>query len=416
MMLITLLNRCYRFKGFVYEGARLADAAQKVIEVEVRSRRGSKPYCSGCGKRGVCYDHLPVRRFEFIPIWGFAVFFLYARRRVNCKGCGVVAELLPWAHGKHTLTDAYMQFLANWARKLSWLEVARSFHTSWQKVFHSVEWLVGWGLERRVLGKIDALGVDEIAYNLGHKYLTLVYQIEAGMVRLLWVGKERTVKTFRGFFDMLGTEASADIKFICSDMWRPYLRVIRERCPKALHILDRFHIVAKMNKALDEVRAGEARKIAADGGQPVLKRSRWCLLKRRGNLTGNQQGRLRELMQYNLRTVRAYLLKEDFQQFWEYRSPGWAGKFLDRWCTDALRSRIKPMKKIAYMLRSHRALILNWFKAKGQISNGVVEGLNNKAKLTMRKSYGFKSPEILEIALLHALGKLPEPKLAHEFW
>ena len=170
--------------------------------------------------------------------------------------------------------------------------------------------------------------------------------------------------------------------------------------------------MAKMNKALDEVRAGEARKIAADGGQPVLKRSRWCLLKRRGNLTGNQQGRLRELMRYNLRTVRAYLLKEDFQQFWEYRSAGWAGKFLDRWCTDALRSRIKPMKKIAYMLRSHRALILNWFKAKGQISNGVVEGLNNKAKLTMRKSYGFKSPTILEIALLHALGKLPEPKLA----
>jgi transposase len=276
--------------------------------------------------------------------------------------------------------------------------------------------LVGWGLERRVLGRIDALGVDEIAYNLGHKYLTLVYQIEAGMVRLLWVGKERTVKTFRGFFDMLGAEACADIKFICSDMWRPYLRVIRERCPKALHILDRFHIVAKMNKALDEVRAGEARKIAADGGQPVLKRSRWCLLKRRGNLTGNQQGRLRELMRYNLRTVRAYLLKEDFQQFWEYRSAGWAGKFLDRWCTDALRSRIKPMKRIAYMLRSHRALILNWFKAKGQISNGVVEGLNNKAKLTMRKSYGFKSPKILEIALLHALGKLPEPKLAHEFW
>jgi transposase len=413
---MTLLNRCYRFKGFIYDRASFSAAGRNAIEVGIRTRRNCKPYCSGCGRRGACYDHLPARRFEFIPIWGFAVFFLYARRRVDCKRCGVVAELLPWAQGKHTLTNAYMQFLGNWARKLSWLDVARSFHTSWQKVFHSVQWLVSWGLERRVLGPIAAIGVDEIAYNRGHKYLTLVYQIEADMVRLLWVGKERTVKSFRGFFDRLGEEMCAGIEFICSDMWKPYLKVIRERCGGALHILDRFHIVSKMNKALDEVRAGEARKILAEGREPVLKHSRWCLLKRPGNLTGRQKGRLRELVRCNLRTVRAYLLKEDFQQVWEYRSATWAGKFLDHWCTDALRSRIKPMKKVARMVRSHRELILNWFKAKGQISNGVVEGLNNKAKLTMRKSYGFKSPEILEIALLHTLGKLPQPKLAHEFW
>jgi transposase len=124
------------------------------------------------------------------------------------------------AEGKQTLTNAYMQYLANWARKLSWQDVARTFRTSWQKVIHSVEWLVRWGLERRVLGPIKGVGVDEIAYNRGHKYLTLVYQIEANMVRLLWVGKERTVKTFHGFFDMLGEENCAGIEFVCSDMWR----------------------------------------------------------------------------------------------------------------------------------------------------------------------------------------------------
>lgn len=215
---------------------------------------------------------------------------------------------------------------------------------------------------------------------------------------------------------MLGQESCAAIEYVCSDMWKPYLRVIRERCGQAPHILDRFHIVSQMNKALDKVRAGEARKLAAEGRQPVLKRSRWCLLKRPGNLTDGQRGRLRELLRCNLRTVRAYLLKEDFQQLWEYRSSAWAGKFLDRWCTAALRSRIKPMQKVAQMVREHRGLILNWFRAKGQISNGVVEGLNNKAKLTMGKSYGFRPPEILEIALLHAFGKLPEPKTAHEFW
>ena len=115
-------------------------------------------------------------------------------------------------------------------------------------------------------------------------------------------------------------------------------------------------------------------------------------------------------------SVRAYLLKEHFQQLWAYSSPIWAGKFLDAWCTTALRSRIEPMKKIARMCQRHRPLILNGFKAKGRISNGVVEGLNNKAKLTIRKSYGFRSPEILEMALYHALGKLPEPKLTHDFY
>ena len=199
-------------------------------------------------------------------------------------------------------------------------------------------------------------------------------------------------------------------------MWNPYLRVIRERCTNAVHILDRFHIVAKMNKALDEVRAGEPRRLAHDGYEPVLKRTRWCVLKRKTNLTGKQLFRLRELLRYNLKTARAYLLKEDFQQFWEYQSATWAGKFLDDWCGQVMRSRIQPMKKIAQTLRSHRELLLNYFRAKRRLSSGVVEGLNNKAKLTMRKSYGFRTFRITEIALYHALGKLPEPKVAHRFF
>src|SRR3984885_3525133 len=101
-------------------------------------------------------------------------------------------------------------------------------------------------------------------------------------------------------------------RFVCSDMWQPYLTVIRERCGQAIHILDRFHIVAKMNAALDQVRAGEARRLAGDGYEPVLKKTRWCVLKRKTNLTRQQRFRLRDLLRYNLRTVRAYLLKEDF--------------------------------------------------------------------------------------------------------
>ena len=113
--------------------------------------------------------------------------------------------------------------------------------------------------------------------------------------------------------------------------------------------------------------------------------------------------------------MRAYLLKEDFQFFWDYVSPAWAGKFLDRWCTRAMRSRIDPMKRVARMLRNHRELLLNWFRARGQISAGAVEGLNNKLKVTTRKAYGFRTFKAAEIALYHTLGQLPEPHFTHRF-
>ena len=416
LQLITILNRCHRFRGFVYHQARFS-SDHKSIEIAVRPRKGSKAVCSGCHEAGPGYDQLPERRFEFIPFWGFLVFLLYSMRRVDCRRCQAVrVEEVPWGDGKRTLTRAYMLFLARWARRLSWKETAEAFRTSWEKVFDAVEYVVTFGLEHRVLGQIDAIGVDEIQYAKGHKYLTLVYQIDPGLTRLLWVGRERTIQSFQGFFKVIGDELASKIVFVCSDMWEPYLKVIREKCSGALHILDRFHIVAKMNKALDEVRAGESRRLAREGFLPVLKKSRWLLLKRQENLKTEQRFRLRDLLRYNLKTVRAYLLKEAFQQLWDYNSPWWAGRFLDEWCRQVMRSRIEPMKKIARSLRQHRELILNYFRAQKLLSSGVVEGLNNKAKVTMRKSYGFRTFRTLELALYHSLGKLPEPESTHEFF
>jgi len=416
MELITILNRCHRFRGFVYQHAHFS-ADKKSIEVAVRPRKGSAAICSRCHLPAPGYDQLAERRFEFIPLWGFLVFLLYTIRRVNCRRCGIVAvEEVPWGDGKRTLTKAYMLFLARWARRLSWKETAEAFRTSWDKVFDAVEHVVTFGLEHRVLGQIDAIGDDEIQYAKGHKYLTLVYQIDLDVTRLLWVDRERTIESFRGFFTVIGDELASKIVFVCSYMWEPYLNVIREKCSEALHILDRFHIVAKMNKALDEIRAGESRRIASEGGVPVLKKSRWLLLKREENLKTQQRFRLRDLLRYNLKTVRAYLLKEAFQQLWDYNSATWAGKFLDEWCRQAMRSRIEPMKKIARSLRDHRELILNYFRAQKLLSSGVVEGLNNKAKVTMRKSYDFRTFRCLELALYHSLGKLPEPESTHDFF
>lgn len=203
--------------------------------------------------------------------------------------------------------------------------MASRFRVSWDSVCCSVEMAVEWGLARRDLGGITSIGVDEISRAKGHKYLTLVYQIDRGCQRLLWIGNDRTEKTFQGFFDWLGHDKTPNLQAICSDMWKAYLKVIKERAPQALHVLDRFHIVSHMNKAIDKVRADENRRMIKDGYEPVLFKTRWLLLYRRQNLKDEQAVSLKKLLTYNLKTVRAYLLKEDFQQLWNYTSSAWAG-------------------------------------------------------------------------------------------
>lgn len=416
MQLKTILNRVEPFKSFVYGKIQWSEnALRATIEVEVKPRKNGRAICSGCGEAGPGYDRLPPRRFEFVPLWGMAVVFMYGMRRVDCPNCGVTVEQVPWAEGKCHLTTSYRWFLAGWAKRVSWKEVACAFRTTWENVFRSVEHAVSWGLAHRDLSGIKALGVDEIQWQHGHRYLTLVYQIEDGMKRLLWIAQDRTEASLRGFFTMLSQEAKGTIRFVCSDMWQPYLNVIAEQLQQAVHVLDRFHIMKKMNGAIDEVRRAEVSRLKRDGYEPVLKHSRWCLLKRRENLTEKETVKLAELLQYNLKSVRSHLLREDFQRFWEYRRAGWAVKFLDEWCTRTMRSKIEPMKKVARSLREHRDLLLNWFRAKGTVSAGTVEGLNNKAKLTTRKAYGFRTYKAAETALYHTLGALPEPEFTHEF-
>ena len=416
MQLKTILNRVEPFKSFVYGKTRWVEGTERpTLEVEVLARKNGRPICSGCGRPGPGYDRLPERRFEFVPLWAITVYFVYAMRRVECRSCGVTVERVPWAVGKSHLTTSYRWFLARWAKHLSWQVVASIFHTTWRNVFESVKHAVFWGLFHQDLDGIEAIGVDEIQWQRGQHYLTLVYQIEDGMKRLLWVAQERTEESLRRFFQTLSVEARQSIRFVCSDMWQPYLNVVAEQLKEAVHVLDRFHIMKKMNEAIDEVRRSEARRMEEDGYEPVLKHSRWCLLKRPENRTEKETVKLSELLQYNLQSVRSHLLREDFQMFWEYISPGLAVKFLDEWCTRTMRSKIEQMKKVATSLREHRDLILNWFRAKWTVSAGSVEGLNNKAKLTTRKAYGFRTYEAIEIALYHTLGDLPEPNFTHEF-
>ena len=416
MRIQTILNRVEKFKSFVYGKANLEEGVDcPALVVRIHPRKNNRPQCSGCGRPGPAYDRLEERRFEFVPIWGILVFLAYRMRRVNCKRCGVTVEAVPWCDGKNQLTTTYRWFLSTWAKRLSWSEVASIFRTSWDSVCRAVDHAVEWGLEHRDLSGLTAMGVDEIAWSRGHRYLTLVYDIGGATRRLLAVAEKRTEASLRSCLESLGETACKQVQYVCSDMWKPYLTVIAEKLGGAVHVLDRFHVMQKFGKAIDEIRAEESKRLKRDGYEPVLKRSRWCFLKRPANLSDRETVKLAEVLKYNLRTVRAYLLREEFQRLWDYTSPAWAGKFLDEWTSRVMRSRLEPMKKVARTIRSHRPLILNWFRARGQISAGAVEGLNNKVKLVTRKSYGFRTAPVAKLALLHNLGNLPEPERVHKF-
>lgn len=409
------------FVGFVYHEVRMYGQSQSLsIEITLEPHEGIRGRCSQCQRSTPGYDRLPERRWLFVPLWGIPTYFLYAPRRVECAEHGVVVEHIPWSEGKRPVTCAMMGFLARWARRLSWRETAQVFQTSWEAVYRSVEWFVQWGLAHRELRQIESIGVDEIHWGHGLRadnFLTVIYQIDAHCRRLLWVGKRRSQATLRRGLKALGPEVVQGLKFVCSDMWKPYLQVLAKQAKQALHVLDRFHITQHLNEAVDAVRRAESSRLRAAGKAKAerLKHMRWPLLRRGSRVRGRVRQKLLALWTSKLATGRAWELKETFSHFWTYKSVFWAQAFLDYWCFRALRSRLEPMQKVARMLRTHEELILNWFRAKGEISAGAVEGLNNKIRVVTRRSYGLREYKTMEIALYHNLGRLPEPELTHRY-
>lgn len=416
MRVRTVLNRLVEFKGFVLVKEDFVETEEGLeLEISVRPRANSNALCSRCDAPASIYDHLEERRFRFPALWCIPVFLVYCMRRVDCPRCGVKVESLPWANGKSPVTKMLAQQLSDWAKLLSWQEVCERFHVNWRQVYESVKQVVDWGLKHRDLDGVEAIGIDEIQFGKGHQYLTVVYQLCGKTRRLLYVGQRRDAVALQAFFEFTGILWCGAIQYVCTDMWRAYLKVIREHMPDATHILDRFHIVKLLNEAVDKVRREENRELRSRGIE-VLKGLRYVFLKRPENLTERQQDQLQKVMnKKQLKTVRAWLWKEKFQLFWEYTSPYWARRYLRRWERGAMRSRLVPLKRFVKTLRRHEDLIMNWFTAKKVYSSGAVEGMNRKINLVTRKSYGFRSFEVLRMALFHTLGHLPEPKVTHRF-
>lgn len=381
------------------------------FRVRLDIRKGWKQPCGTCGTLGRVRDRLRKRSWMHVPLWGILVTLVFAPARVNCLNCRKVrvAEI-PWSRGKCRLSVGLIWLLSAWCKLLAWDQVASLFGVHWNTVATAVRQAVSYGLEHREMGGILYIGVDELSRQKGHVYVTNVYDLSTR--RLLWSGEGRSKETLRAFFEEHGSVLRETVRGVCCDMWQPYIDVIKEHLPEVTLVFDKFHITQHLLQAVDEVRREEARELKKTNPE-LLKRTRYIWLKNPENLTDKQRARLGHLEKLNLRCNRAYLLKESFREFWGYKRKGWAKRFLKKWFWWATHSRLKPMRDFAWMLRRHEEGILAYFDER--ISNGAVEGMNNKAKVVSHRSYGFRTAATYITALYHCLGDLPEPELVHRF-
>jgi transposase len=408
MLVESLIKETLELQGFrVIAVKRVPDG----LEAEIASDRRFFPRCSGCGRLARYRDKRPARRFRHVPLWGIGVHLVYAPRRVICGCCGGVhVEALPWVSGKRQFTRALMVTLATWARVLTWQQVASLFHCAWSTVAAAVDEAVAYGLINQDLTGITHIGIDEISRKRGHVYVTNVYDLRRR--RLLWSGEGRAKETLEAFFNWFGEERTAKLEGVCCDMWQPYIDVVKAKAPKAILVFDKFHIVQHLSKAVDQIRRDEIREKGKEHKE-LMSKTRYIWLKNPWNLTEKQQARLSELEHLNLKINRAYLLKEAFQGFWDYRRLPWAKRYLDRWFWWATHSRLQPMRDFAWMLRRHEDDLMNYFRI--PIHNGTVEGLNNKAKVISHKAYGFRTARNYIRNLYHSMADLPLPETVHTF-
>jgi transposase len=368
------------------------------------------------GKRllrcGVCrarclevHDIRKEREWRDLSMRKLALKLRYRPRRVECPRCGVRVEDFPWAEPWARVTTALSNAVAVLARELSWKGTAREYGLNWKSVATIVKRAVQYGLQHRKRPPVHAIGIDEVSRRKGQVYLTVVYDLERRV--LLWVGDDRTEEAVRPFFTQeMGKRRCQTLQVVCMDMWAAYAKLVRDHAVNAQILFDRFHIVKHLNEAVDAARRDLWRQLTTKQ-RVSFKGTRWLLLKNPWNLSSGQKERLSTLVRWNSPLVRAWYLKESFQLFWTYRQPSRAKEHLLKWMNSAMRSRLEPFKKFVGMLRSHLDGVLAWTKTR--LSNGAVEGMNNKIKSISHRSFGFRTAENFIAAIYHCCARLPLP-------
>lgn len=346
--------------------------------------------CSGCGAVRPGYDTLKPRDWRHLNFGEIRVYLRYAPRRVDCPQCGVVVEKVPWCeHAASRFTTPFEEAVAFLAQRCDKTSVTRMFGIVWTTVGAIIKRVVSRFRPEDPLDGLVNIGVDELSYRKGHRYLTLVTNQDTH--RIVWAKKGKDSATLNAFFDELGEERCKNIKVATMDMGKAYIKAVENRIPHAQIVFDRFHVQALVNEAVDETRREEWRRLKElfpDGAKKV-KGLRWALLKNPWNLTPKQSERLSSLPQDNQRLYRAYLLKESFADILDRRQPNVVHKKLGEWLSWASRSKLPAFVKVARTIRTHLDDIVAYIRHR--LTNGLVEGLNNKARLITRRAYGFHS-------------------------
>lgn len=389
MRLTTVLRRVLGVTKMYVESALFRLDGTLAVRVRPTWRRSR---CGGCGRVRPRYDRRDARDWRHVP-WGRAAVVLrYAPWRVDCPQCGVRVEQVPWAPSGGRFSEPFEELAAYLAQITDTTQVTRLLGIAWETVGSIVARVVERRLDRERLVGLRRIGIDEFSYKKRHQYLTVVVDHDRG--RVVWAGEGRSAEALAPFFEELGDEGCQAIEMVTIDLSAAYIKAVRENLPDAEIVYDRFHVQRLVSDALDEVRRDLVRELASDPDQArTVKRTRFVLLKNPRNLSRPQRRKLSELQRSNHRLYRAYLLKETLAQALDYRQPWRAERALRDWLAWACRSRLRPFVKAARTIRKHLPGILAYIRTR--LTNGLVEGLNNRIRTIARRAYGFHSHQAL---------------------
>ena len=407
----SIWKRLLGLAGVVIESVAVEDDDDgDVLVVKVRPHRRSARRCGRCGRRAGRYDRGgPVRRWRHLDFATVRVYLESAVGRVNCSEHGPTTIAVPWARHASRFTTAFEDTAAWLTARTPASAVAELLRTTWRSVTGIVQRVVAEAAGRRdQLAGLRRIGIDEVAYRKGHRYLTVVVAHDPR--RLVWAGKGRDSTVVRAFFDALGPHRTAQLTHISTDAAEWITTVIAERAPRAVHCLDPFHLVAWATKALDDVR--RAVWNTARGGRggrtprsAALKGARWALWRNPNTLSDKQRSTLAFIQITNKPLYRAYLLKEQFREV--FAIGGRPGKqLLAAWLAWAARCRIPAFVRLAKRIRHHLAAIHATLDS--GLSNARIEANNTHLRVLTRQGYGYHSAEaLIAMAMLRRGGLCP---------
>ncbi len=383
MRLTTLLRRLLGVTQMYVKQVEMAAAGPLTVSVEPSWRRSR---CGTCGERAPRYDRQPVREWRHLS-WGrMAAWLQYAPWRVSCPRCGVKVEQVPWADGGSVFTSGFEELAAYLSQVMDRTAVSRLLGISWVTVGNIVERVVARRLDGARFGKLKRIGIDEFSYRKRHRYLTLV--VDHDTRRVVWAGKGRSAETLGAFFKQLGPGRCARIELVTADLASSWQKALAAWVPHARVVFDRFHVERLASDAVDEVRRSEQRRLDPADAK-ALKGTRYALLKHPGRLKPGGARRLETLRRENRALDRAYELKEYLATILGQATPEDAPELLEEWLEWAARSRLAPFVKLGRTIRKHAEGILAYLDTR--MTNGPVEGINNKLRVIARRAYGFHS-------------------------